>query len=283
MEAEKEIYERLDRFERQLESLDRIIQDLDPQAPERLNAEKRKEELLQLLADLLEEYPWLRKPKKKAFQIPFKDFFSELIPLDTRDLPRLAQILVDFSLRTYLSKNQILHLFNLRSYSDMTHEIYYHIGKMFKKYFMARRRQLYRMSVFFRIDVREALENPLEFRKALVNLLVNERYTEQLKELRAEFESVLQSKKAWQQIFSYIRGSSKDALEFRSSISRIVRAIHNGTYDISPLLRDTSVLLGTEFEYNFEYEFKDWQSKQPKRLEREEFWRNDEIDRNGRR
>ena len=172
----------------------------------------------------------------------------------------------NFLIDKYMSKNQLIRLFAQTKYSDVTHELYYHIGKFFKKRYLAARSNMnaLRRSILPSVKFRDTqgIGQQFEIGGTVIDKDGESREfdffsnvsPENLATLRDAYEKMLSAKNDWQQIFRWIRGTSEDADYFRQGVATFAKNLIQGNYMYSELLP-------TEYQ-SLEDIFADWRNNE---------------------
>ncbi len=144
-----------------------------------------------------------------------------------------------FLIDNYLSHNQLIRLFSLKDYSSITHDLYYHIGKFFKKRYLAEKSELRKLA---------GKLWPLEIGDVETDPFWKESNKETRTALRTQYQKMRDIKKEWQNVFRLIRGDSKEATMFRQGVSSFVRTMIRGDYIYSGLERSPTPNVEDQFK-----------------------------------
>jgi hypothetical protein len=145
------------------------------------------------------------------------------VPPNIQTYSQLGRFLSEWLIDNYLSKNQQIRLFSHRSYGDITHDLYYHIGKFFKKRYLYEKKQARSLRV-------QLFPYP--------TFMAYEKFADDTdipRALREAYDEYLKAKKDWQEVFSWIRGTSEDAYDFRSGVSLVAKEILHGNFVLSSI------------------------------------------------
>jgi len=180
----------------------------------------------------------------------YREFFSSTTQLfRNRQYKEAAFDICNFLIETYLSRNQLIRLFSLSSYSDITHDLYYHIGKLYKKRYFSAKSQLYKESkeeFGYSLAVKTNLETFLSENQVQVRTKIGIQYKETM---RVKYE--------WQGVFELIRGDTQAANTFRQGVSRFAKMLLRGEYVYPKMPQVVSQPLFDQFQSFLKYKDKE--------------------------